>query len=205
MCHYKYDEWLEKVEIGIHPPQLSPHPGFWVASGESFGTMPLHFIQTLSMYQASRMMRIFSPMLRLLSNIYLTIHHTNEERLEGLRCCEMSESVCTRSMLVWNIGAWYRNFHHLRLKSQDVVTVVEDEFQSPPSPTIHYIYNDTLEGLGCWMLWIAYISQYTHNLGSKSKYGPSQICTLSELENRLWWPFQRADIPISTMSNLSSY
>ena len=80
----------------------------------------------------------------------LTIHHTNEERLEGLRCCEMSESVCTRSMLVWNIGAWYRNFHHLWLKSRGVVMVIHDEFQSPPSPIIHYTYNDILEGLG-WL------------------------------------------------------
>ena len=30
-----------------------------------------------------------------------------------------------------------------------VVTVLEDEFQSLPSPIIHYTYNDTLEGLGC--------------------------------------------------------
>eukprot|EP00956_Cyclotella_meneghiniana_P010671 scaffold14920_cov78-Cyclotella_meneghiniana.AAC.1 len=28
MCHYKYNEWLEKVEIRIHPQQPSPHPGF---------------------------------------------------------------------------------------------------------------------------------------------------------------------------------
>ena len=50
-------------------------------------------------------------------------------------------------MLVWNVGAWYRNFHHLQLKSRSVVTVVEDEFQSQPCKTIHYTYNDTLEGL----------------------------------------------------------
>ena len=34
MCHYKYNEWLEKVEIGIHPPQPSPHSNFWVEGGE---------------------------------------------------------------------------------------------------------------------------------------------------------------------------
>ena len=44
MCHYKYNEWLEKVETGIHPPKLSPHPGFWVAGDENFGAWPLHFI-----------------------------------------------------------------------------------------------------------------------------------------------------------------
>ena len=36
-----------------------------------------------------------------------------------------------------------------RLKNRGVVMVVKDEFQSPPSPTIPYTYNDTLEGLGC--------------------------------------------------------
>ena len=106
-----------------------------------------------------------------------TIHYTYEERLEGLRWCEMAESVCTRSMLVWNIGAWYRNFHHLRLKSRGVMTVVEDEFQSPPSPTIHYTYNDTLEGLGCCELaesvsthtiWVRKVSM------GRAKFVPSQ-------------------------------
>ena len=46
--HYKYNEWLEKVETGIHHPQPSPHPGFWVAGDENFGAWPLHFTPTLS-------------------------------------------------------------------------------------------------------------------------------------------------------------
>ena len=33
-CHQKYNERLEKVEIGIHPPQPSPHSNFWVEGGE---------------------------------------------------------------------------------------------------------------------------------------------------------------------------
>ena len=28
ISHYKYNEWFCKVEIGIHPPQPSPHPYF---------------------------------------------------------------------------------------------------------------------------------------------------------------------------------
>ena len=48
MCHYKYNEWLEKVEIGIHPQQPTPHPGFWVAEGENFGNRPLCFTPTSS-------------------------------------------------------------------------------------------------------------------------------------------------------------
>ena len=39
MYHYMYNEWLEKVEIGIHPPEPSPHPCFWVAGGESLGIL----------------------------------------------------------------------------------------------------------------------------------------------------------------------
>ena len=83
------------------------------------------------------------------SQPYLTIHYTYEERLEGLSWYEMSRSVNTHTILVWNVGTMHQNFHHPRLKSRSVVTVVEDEFQSPPSPTIHHTYNDTLEGLGC--------------------------------------------------------
>ena len=84
-------------------------------------------------------------------------------------------------------GLWYRNFHHPWLKSRGVVTVLEDEFQSPPSPTIHYTHNDILEGLGCCEL---PESVSTHTIWvRKVSTAPSQICTLSELENRLWWPF----------------
>eukprot|EP00956_Cyclotella_meneghiniana_P006511 scaffold8556_cov22-Cyclotella_meneghiniana.AAC.1 len=43
----------------------------------------------------------------------------------------------------------YRNFHHLRLKSQGVVIVVEDEFQSQPCLTISHTNGERLEGLRC--------------------------------------------------------
>ena len=46
MCHYKYNERLEKVEIGIHPPQPSPHSGFWVAGGENFSSRPVPTFHT---------------------------------------------------------------------------------------------------------------------------------------------------------------
>ena len=48
MSHYKYNKWLEKVEIWIHHVLPSPHPSFWVTGGESFGTRPLRFTPTLS-------------------------------------------------------------------------------------------------------------------------------------------------------------
>ena len=105
-------------------------------------------------------------------------------------------------MLVWNIGAWYWNFHHLRLKSRGVVMVLEDEFQSPPSPTIHYTYNDILEGLGCCELhgsvtthtiWVRKVSM------GRAKFVPSQSWKIGCGDHF------SAHIPISTMSNHSSY
>ena len=34
--HHEYVEWLDMVEIGIHPPQPSPHPNFLVEGGAIF-------------------------------------------------------------------------------------------------------------------------------------------------------------------------
>ena len=36
MPHYEYNEWWDKVEIGIHCPQWSPLADFWVAGGKIF-------------------------------------------------------------------------------------------------------------------------------------------------------------------------
>ena len=133
----------------------------------------------------------------------LTIHHTYEERLEGLRCCEMAESVSTRTILVWNVGAsMHQKFHHPWLKSRGVVTFVNDEFQSPPSPTIHDTYNDTFEGLGCYELaesvsthtiWVRKVS-----IG-QAKFVPSQSWKIGCGDHF------SAHMPISTMSNHSLY
>ena len=38
---------------------------------------------------------------------------------------------------------------HPQLKSRGAVMVVDDEFKSQPCKTIHYTYNETLEGLRC--------------------------------------------------------
>ena len=43
ISYYKYNEWLEKVEIGTHSPQPSPYPGFWVAGGDNYGRNPPTF------------------------------------------------------------------------------------------------------------------------------------------------------------------
>ena len=78
-----------------------------------------------------------------------TIHYTYGERMEWLRCCEILESIQTYSIFVWNVGCWSQHRHHPQLKSQGVVLVVDDEFKSQPCKTIHYTYNETLEGLRC--------------------------------------------------------
>eukprot|EP00956_Cyclotella_meneghiniana_P026919 scaffold59391_cov123-Cyclotella_meneghiniana.AAC.1 len=43
MSHHMYDECLDKVGIGIHHPQPSPHPDFGVTGGDNFGFPPLMF------------------------------------------------------------------------------------------------------------------------------------------------------------------
>ena len=55
----------------------------------------------------------------------------------------------TYTILVWKVGYWSLSCRHPRLKSQGVVMVVDDEFKSQPCKTIHYTYNETLEGLRC--------------------------------------------------------
>ena len=69
----------------------------------------------------------------------LTIHYTYNETLEGLRCCELLESIQTYSILVWNVGYWIHDCHHPRLKNRGVVMVVDDEFKSQPYLTIHCV------------------------------------------------------------------
>ena len=119
----------------------------------------------------------------------ITIHYTHNERLDGLSWYEMAGwfSLYTLKLDVKRRGL-VSKFHHPRLQSWSVVMVVGDEFQSPPfsNRSLYFWWHvGRVE-----MLWIAWISQYTLNLGAKSGFvGPSQICTHSWPENRLWWPF----------------
>ena len=63
--------------------------------------------------------------------------------------------------------------HIPQLKSRGVVMVVEYEFKSQPFTTIHYTYNETLEGLRCCEL---PESVQTHAiLCVESGQGPSQL------------------------------
>ena len=80
------------------------------------------------------------------------IHHTHSEMLEGLRCCDILESIQTCTILVWKVGYWSWSCCHWRLKSWCVVIVIHVEFKSQPCKTIHHTYNETLKGLRCCQL-----------------------------------------------------
>ena len=51
ISHCKYIKGLDKVEIGIHLPQPSPHPHFRVLSGENFGSWYLTFHNKIEFVQ----------------------------------------------------------------------------------------------------------------------------------------------------------
>ena len=82
------------------------------------------------------------------------------------------------------------------------MTVVEGEFQSPPSPTIHYTYNDTLEGLGCCEL---PESASNHTIWVR-KVGLGQAKFVPTHDQKIGCGEDfSAHTPILTMSNHSSY
>ena len=115
-----------------------------------------------------------------------TIPYTYNERLEGSSWCEMAKSVCTCSIMVWNVGTGSWNFHHLQLKSRGVVMVVEDEFQSQPYLTIQYTNSERLEGLRCCEL---PESVWRHSICGCEKWvraKPNLYPLMTR--NRLWWP-----------------
>ena len=48
---------------------------------------------------------------------YPTIHYTYNEMLEGLRCCDILESIWKHTILVWKVGYWSRICPHPLLKA----------------------------------------------------------------------------------------
>ena len=93
---------------------------------------------------------------------------------------------------------------HTVTEKHVVVTILEPTHQSQPSPTIHYTYNDILEGLGCCELpkpfnthaiWVGNVSM---GMG-QAKFVPSQSWNIGCGDHFC------AHIPISTMSNHSLY
>ena len=67
----------------------------------------------------------------------LTIQYTNGERLEGLGCCELPESVRTHSLWVRKMG----------LGQEFGISILEPIYQSQPCLTIHHTYNERLDGM----------------------------------------------------------
>ena len=78
-----------------------------------------------------------------------TIHYTYNEKLEGLRCCDILESIRNHTISVSNLGYWGGKCHHPLLKGRGVEMVIHDELKSQPCKTIQYTYNQVLEELRC--------------------------------------------------------
>ena len=101
----------------------------------------------------------------------LTIQYTNGERLEGLRCCELPESVSTHSIWVQKVGVWAMpNLYPLATRKQVVVAILEPIYQSEPCITIHYTYNERLDGLSWYEMaeWVCTRSNLVWKLGAWS-------------------------------------
>jgi len=125
------------------------------------------------------------------SQLCLTTQYTNGERLEGLRCCELPESVSTHTIWVRKVSMAQAKLLVPSHQSWNWKIGCDDHFSSHiPISTMCNLSSYLWREIGrVEMLWIAWISQYTLNLGAKSGFGPSQICTHSWPENRLWWLF----------------
>ena len=80
--------------------------------------------------------------------------------------------------------------------------VVGDEFQSPPFPTVHYTFDDTLEGLRCCEL---PESVSTHSIWvQKVGLGQVKFVPTHDLKTGCG-DHCRAHAPISTLYNHSLY
>ena len=60
-----------------------------------------------------------------------------------------NQSKSTQSCCEDMQGTGAENGHHPLLKSWGVVMIIHDELKSQPCKTIHYTYNEMLEGLRC--------------------------------------------------------
>ena len=136
------------------------------------------------------------------SQLCQTIHYTWNKRLEGLSWYEMARSVRTHTILVWNLGYLSHNRHHPPLKSRSVVMVMNDELKSQPYITIHYTYNEALEGVGCCELpkSVQTYSILVWKVGKgQANFDPTRT------SKTCCGDHYRAHIPTSTFPNHSSY
>ena len=122
-----------------------------------------------------------------------------------MRWCELPQSVQTHSILMWKVD---KEGHRKPTLTPPVtgkhvaVTIIEHIYQSLPSPTIHYTYGETLEGLSwCELL----ESVQTHSiLMWKVEEGQARFVPTRDWKTCCDDHF-RAHIPISTFSNHSLY
>ena len=76
-----------------------------------------------------------------------TIHYTYGEIMEELKCCEWPKSVTQSQCEKWT---WAKPILTSPMPLiHVVVTIIEHTYQSQPFLTIHYTYDDTLDGLRC--------------------------------------------------------
>ena len=84
------------------------------------------------------------------SQPFLTILYTNGERLEGLGCCELLESVSRHTIWVQKVSMGQAEFvpsQSWKIGCGDHISVII--YQSQPCLTIHCTYEERLEGLKC--------------------------------------------------------
>ena len=79
----------------------------------------------------------------------LTIYYTNGQRLEGLRCCELPESVSTHSIQVQKVGLGRAKFVPSHDQKIGCGVHLEPIYQSEPCLTIQHTNGQRLEGLRC--------------------------------------------------------
>ena len=79
----------------------------------------------------------------------MTIYYTYIETLEGWSCGEVLEPVQTHLILVQKWVSIWPHLSPLMTQRQVMVTIIDNQLQSQPCQTIHYTYDETLEGSSC--------------------------------------------------------
>ena len=93
MSHWMYSEWFCKLEIWIHHPQPSPHPGFWVTGGEKFGSRSLRFTRRLIVCRMIQPFHIIST--------HAISHHKYNEWLDKVEIDVWSPN-CLPQPIFWS-------------------------------------------------------------------------------------------------------
>ena len=177
--HYTYNETLEGLRCCELPESVQTHAILaWKVDKGQANFCPTGDWETRCGYLFRAHTAISSPP-------YPTIHYTYNEKLEGLTCCEIFEWIQTYTILVWNVGASYRNCHHPLLKGSGVVMVIHDEPKSEPCLTIHYTYNERLDGLS-WYEMADSVCTHSNLMWNVGALYPN-FTTLDSKVGVWWW------------------